>query len=486
MAQLVKQLPSPADTDGLAQAIAPYLVPGDCILLEGDLGAGKSQFARALIRALGTKTQHQPSPTFTLLQVYDDTRLPLAHADLYRIAEPEEVFDLHLEPFLRHGVTLVEWPQKAPAGFFPAEALTISLVEDSATGRTATLTGDSSWAKRFAFFAPEVRRESSEKGRMGYIQSLCNRKGLMITPVSQDASFRSYWRVRLEEGSRILMDAPPPLEDVTRFALVDRCLEGIGIHTPHIYNMDATGGYALLEDFGDTTFYGAIQNGMAPQPLYEAAVDVLLKIYKGGEQPVGKYTAAMYLNEASLFVDWYMPMVNGRATHTADRRAFRDIWLPLVEKMLTAPKSTVLFDYHCQNLMLVGGGLNDIGNVGVLDFQDARTGPVVHDLASLLYDVRYDVPRELHDILIRRMVDGLEGAMTLEAFTEAMKLSALQNLTRIAGVFTRLAYRDGKRNYLNYMPRLWRYFDELVAMPACLELRRYVEKNTPVSRELSA
>ena len=491
MSALVRTFTTPEETTAFAKAMAPFLVAGDVVLLKGNLGAGKSHFVRALIKALGSRQEHIPSPTFTLIQNYDDTRLPVAHVDLYRLNDASEVHELHLDSFMTHGILLVEWPERVP-DLFPSRVLLVTIEDMGGDTRKFTFDGDAAWQRRLAFFAPELRRPVSDKSREAYVQSLTGKKGAVITPVSADASFRSYWRVRMEDGMRVLMDAPPPLEDIKKFVLVDEHLEKIGVHVPHIYEVDEEQGYAILEDLGDTTFYAAIQNGADTRKLYEKAVDVLIHMARNELAPVGKYTTQMYQDEACLYTDWYMPTVNEHATHTATRRAYRELWLPLVDKINQTPKTTVHFDYHCQNLMLIGAKAGEkavspgIADVGVLDFQDARIGSVAHDMASLLYDVRFDVPLELHDGLMRRLVEGLDGACTMETFTTAVKISGVQNLSRIAGVFTRLAFRDGKKNYLRYMPRLWRHFDSLVIHPDMKELKKFYEKHTPVNRELSA
>lgn len=260
------------------------------------------------------------------------------------------------------------------------------------------------------------------------------------------------------------------------------------MHVPHVYTVDSQKGYALLEDFGSTTFYDAIQQGANVQQLYERAVDVLIHIAKAERAPVPTYTLDMVQNEACVFTDWYMPIANKEATHTADRRAYRALWTPLWEKVQKTPKTTILADYHCQNLMQLGDLSvdGDISNVGVIDFQDARIGSVAYDMVSLLYDVRYDVPKSLHDHLIKRFVDGMDGAVSMDDFMTAFRIMGTQNLLRIAGVFTRLWKRDGKQGYQQYMPRLWRHLDEFLSHRDMEDVRLFVEKNTPVIRELSA
>ena len=116
-------LPDLAATQALAARVAGHLEPGSVVLLEGDLGAGKSEFARAVIHALAGEPITVPSPTFTLLQSYALPSLEVGHADLYRIAEPSEIAEIGLEECWRHGALLVEWPERAP-WLWPDERLT--------------------------------------------------------------------------------------------------------------------------------------------------------------------------------------------------------------------------------------------------------------------------------------------------------------------------------------------------------------------------
>ncbi len=496
MIELVKHCPTPEATTQLAADIAPYLLPGDVIGLQGYLGAGKSHFARSLIRALGSKQKHMPSPTFTLIQTYDDTRMPVAHTDFYRLAAPDEADELNLEPFFKHGVAIVEWPENAEH-VMPKDTLWIHLDDDGA-GRRVTLKGEG-WDKRFGLFATECRRASTEKGRMNFLEEITGKRGQLVTPVSEDASFRSYWRVRAEEGTRILMDAPPPIEDLPRFVELGKFLESIGVHSPHVYNVDAKKGYAMIEDMGKYTFFDAMAKGADMKTLYEKAVDVLIHIANNTRGPVPTLSRNDFLAGASVFTDWYMPITNGHATHTADRQQFRDIMGSFYETVMAVPHTTMLSDYHSQNLMLLGKPkdvtegsskpttLENIADVGVLDFQDARVGPVTYDLASLLFDVRFDVPDDMHDELIDRLLDGLDEKIDRKKFMTAMNLFQIQNLLRIAGVFARLAFRDGKKHYLDYMPRLWAHYDKLIdRTPEAAPLVKFMNKKTCCSRELKA
>ncbi|MFL5333869.1 MAG: tRNA (adenosine(37)-N6)-threonylcarbamoyltransferase complex ATPase subunit type 1 TsaE [Geminicoccaceae bacterium] len=141
-------LPDLGATHTLATRVAGQLAPGSVVLLVGDLGAGKSEFARAVIQALAGERITVPSPTFTLLQSYTLPALEVGHADLYRLADPGEIAELGLEECWRHGALLVEWPERA-AWLWPAERLTLALAsapDRSAEARHAHLSGSGYWA----------------------------------------------------------------------------------------------------------------------------------------------------------------------------------------------------------------------------------------------------------------------------------------------------------------------------------------------------
>jgi len=140
-------LGSLADTDALGAAIAPGLAVGDTVALAGDLGAGKTTLARAILTALGL-TGPMPSPTFTLVQTYEAPCLAVHHYDLYRLEDPREIAELGLEEALEQGAILVEWPERA-AEVLPEDTLYVSLTMPDAQSRLAELTGPARWASHF-------------------------------------------------------------------------------------------------------------------------------------------------------------------------------------------------------------------------------------------------------------------------------------------------------------------------------------------------
>ncbi len=136
-------------TADLGARIARLLEPGDAVLLKGDLGAGKTTLARAILRALGVEG-HVPSPTFTLVQTYQPRDLTVFHCDLYRIEDQRELAELGLDDALDDGAVLVEWPERGFPARLAAGALTVTLTQAGATAREARIAGPARWRRLIA------------------------------------------------------------------------------------------------------------------------------------------------------------------------------------------------------------------------------------------------------------------------------------------------------------------------------------------------
>ncbi len=141
-------LPDETATAALAHRLAPLLRPGDIVALSGDLGAGKTALARALIRFLGDGAAEVPSPTFTLVQTYTLPSFELWHFDLFRIESPRDAIELDIEEAFASGVSLIEWPDRL-GSYLPGARLDIA-IDFAASGRRATIMGHGPWAARMA------------------------------------------------------------------------------------------------------------------------------------------------------------------------------------------------------------------------------------------------------------------------------------------------------------------------------------------------
>lgn len=147
MLDLTLRTGSDFETETVGRRLAGLLRAGDAVFLSGPLGAGKTVLARGLIRQIAGADIDVPSPTFGLVQSYG-TEPAVLHADLYRLDDPQEVFELGLEDALFAGILIVEWPEKGE-GYLPAGALRITATE-TATGREWRLEGDEAWADRLS------------------------------------------------------------------------------------------------------------------------------------------------------------------------------------------------------------------------------------------------------------------------------------------------------------------------------------------------
>jgi len=293
--------------------------------------------------------------------------------------------------------------------------------------------------------------------------------GADILPVAGDASFRRYFRV--VDGSRtaILMDAPPPHEDPRPFIEIARWLNERGFAAPAIRGVDLDRGLVLLEDFGDIRMRETVDEAAGREAgLYEAAIDILIRLHQHEAGPLPPYDRAVLHREANLLTEWYCPAIGIEA----DQADYDAAWDAVFDAALTGPRVTVLRDYHAENLMLIGGG----DTLGLLDFQDALAGHPSYDLVSLLQDARRDVDPALESVMLERY-KRITGAG--EDFDIAYHVLGAQRNAKIVGIFTRLWKRDGKPRYAALCPRVWRYLERDLAHPALAPVKAWFDANIP-------
>ncbi|MBI4185100.1 MAG: phosphotransferase [Proteobacteria bacterium] len=303
-------------------------------------------------------------------------------------------------------------------------------------------------------------------------------------PLAGDASFRRY--ERLTDGARraVLMDAPPPMEDIRPFLLLARHLRGLGLSAPGVLAADEAAGLALVEDLGDLTYTRLLDGAKAPSEaeLYALAVDVLVALHRlepARAVPAGlpPYDDRRLLDEALLLVDWYWPALAGARPDGQARESYVETWLSLFPLVRRVPETLVLRDYHVDNLMWLPGRAG-VARCGLLDFQDAMAGPVAYDLVSLLEDARRDVPAALRAEMRRRYLAAFPG-LDRGAFDAAYAVLGAQRNAKIVGIFTRLCVRDGKAQYLAHIPRVWRLLEGDLANPALAPVRAWFARHLP-------
>ena len=303
--------------------------------------------------------------------------------------------------------------------------------------------------------------------------------GMVRRRLAGDASFRHYDRLTDGERRAVLMDAPPPKEDVRPFLGIATHLVGLGYSAPRVLAADTAAGLLLLEDLGDDTYARRLAEGDDEAALYRLAVDVLIDLHgRADAVPPGlpPYDDERLLAEAALLVDWYLPEALGRPATTAERDEYLGLWRDLSPLARAVPDSLVLRDFHVDNLMLLPRP--GLAACGLLDFQDAVAGPVTYDLMSLLEDARRDIPAGIVAEGRARYLAAFP-AIDAAAFAASWAVLAAQRHAKVIGIFTRLCRRDGKPRYLGHIPRVWRLFEAALRHPALAALRGWVDRQLP-------
>jgi len=305
--------------------------------------------------------------------------------------------------------------------------------------------------------------------------------------VAGDASFRKYYRIFHADKSYILMDAPPDKEDVKPFLNIAEYLVTWGFSAPRVLFSDVINGFLLLEDLGDD-LYSRYLSGLSPQvrpqkelEIYKQAIDVLLKLQECEPANALPYNLEAYMREITLFADWFLPRhYSGAELHKLSVE-FRTKWFKILEQADLKSKVTVLRDYHADNLLWLPSR-SDVASVGLLDFQDALIGEPEYDLVSLLEDARRDISAENTQELLQYYVDAAmqkSGASHDEIIERYHLLGAQRNL-KIIGIFNRLDVRDGKSNYLKFLPRVWRHLNHDLQIKPLQQLAEWINLNVPM------
>ena len=435
-------------TAALARMLAATMRPGQTILLDGPVGAGKTHFARAFIRARqGDAAEDVPSPTFTLVQTYDDPMgAEIWHADLYRLTDPSELAELGLEEALQDAICLIEWPDRLER--LPDGAITLAIAAHADPDlRTITL------------IAPDAARITV---RAAFVADAGWADARVVT-LAGDASARRYFRLAGAQGSAVLMDDPSGA--CAPFAAMTDWLRGHGFGAPAILAQDQGAGLLLVEDLGDDLVARVLERdpGMAPV-IYDRITDLLVDLHR---HPVPGFVAPLdgptLAEQVGLFAEWY--------PQAAGANGGEEI-APLIARLhadlaTDLPLVLSLRDFHAENLIWRGDA-----PLGLIDYQDAVACHPAYDLVSALQDARRDVDPAIEAACIARYL--ATTGMDPDRFRAAYALLGAQRNLRIMGIFTRLCIRDGKTRYLDFMPRVWGYIARNLAHPALAPLAQAV------------
>ena len=285
---------------------------------------------------------------------------------------------------------------------------------------------------------------------------------LELRQVAGDASFRRYFRVHGADRTWIAMDAPPENEPLQTFLAVNAHLQKADVHVPDIQVENETDGFLLLEDLGDTQYLPSL-NEESADSLYGDALDALLRIQALPQGPLPPYDAKQLRLELDRFTDWYLGRHLGWELSHEDQLMVETAWQLLINCALEQPCVAVHRDYHSRNLMVTEP------NPGIIDHQDAMWGPVTYDLVSLLRDCYIAWPDErvrgwVEQYRQRAIQQGiLDEGVDSERFMEWFDWMGVQRHLKAVGIFARLCHRDDKPSFLDDVPRVLRYVQDVCA-----------------------
>ncbi|MBO6548264.1 MAG: tRNA (adenosine(37)-N6)-threonylcarbamoyltransferase complex ATPase subunit type 1 TsaE [Rhizobiales bacterium] len=493
-----------AELETIAEKLSCLLSKGDTLFLKGDLGAGKSTFARALIKSLANNSELEvQSPTFPILIPYETAKADISHYDLYRISDFSEVEELGLYDELDTHITLIEWPEQLGQNHNINDRFEIGLEEaEQEKGKE-----DHRLLTVKAFGKQEKKLERFCK--IGEFLEGTDWQNAQWQFLQGDASTRSYIRLRDGASEALLMNAPPqpdgpPIrdgkpysqiahlaEDMASFVAVSNALIDAGLSAPKVHKFNIKDGLLLINDLGDHQLYHMIvEENANQQNLYETAIDILCKLREHKPSPMkvgeGIYQLPSYSHEAlsieaELVIDWYWPKLKNTKISDSDREHYQKLWAKMFDCLAPNNNHWVLRDFHSPNLMYLPNE-SGVKSIGIIDFQDAVLGHAAYDVVSLCQDARITVPKDVEQHLLSRYLNQAESndpSFDKEDFLKAYAILGAQRASKLLGIFVRLAVRDGKKHYLAHIPRIWDYLERNLKHPHLIDIFNWYETHFP-------
>lgn len=277
-------------------------------------------------------------------------------------------------------------------------------------------------------------------------------KDFIITIASADASFRKYYRLTNHLQSYLLMDSSLELESLKPFLEVTKKLSSVNVQAPKILEKNLQEGFLILEDFGSTHYLDLLHTDNF-EVLYKKAIDEVIKMQEADVSSLPIYNKEFLLFEMDLMQAWYMEKLLPISLSTQQKEVITKTLDSIANIVLEQPQNVFVHrDFHSRNIMLK----ND-DSVGVIDYQDAMSGSITYDLASLLEDSYIEFEREdiLKLVLYFRDKKGLD--IDDATFIKWFDFTSMQRHIKVLGIFARLFKRDGKKGYLKDIPLTLKY-----------------------------
>ena len=281
-----------------------------------------------------------------------------------------------------------------------------------------------------------------------------------IEKASSDASFRSYYRIRSNNDTKIIMDAPPEKEPLSPFLDITKRLSKANINVPEIFELDEDLGFILMSDLGKTKYLDKL-NDETVYCLYTDAIDTIYKMQTEVDASnLKNFDSKELITEMDLFKDWFLKK---HLNHNFDNEGLNNIqecFDSLVKIILEIPTTFVHRDFHSRNLMIT-----DSNNPGVLDYQDALIGPITYDAVSLLKDCYVNWDKKLITEMLSTYYKKIKADynnIEFDEFSFWFDVVGLQRHFKAIGIFSRLNYRDNKITFMRDIPRTYKYVDEVI------------------------
>ena len=305
-----------------------------------------------------------------------------------------------------------------------------------------------------------------------WLAAVAPRHGLdphSLCAASADASFRRYLRIQAHDQgqprSLIVMDAPPPQEDVRPFVHVAGLIHAAGLNVPQVLEADPEHGFVLMTDLGQQLYLEALRDAApaAAELLMRDALQALVQFQsKVSADTLPYFDEALLMRELALFPEWCVQREFGITWTVAEQDRWHRVCRLLIDSALAQPQVAVHADWMPRNLMVA---TPPASNPGILDFQDAVRGPISYDLASLLRDAFISWPEEQEiDWAVRWWQQARAAGLPLQdaysdfgEFWRALEWMGLQRHLKVMGIYCRLKHRDGKARYAEDLPRFFAY-----------------------------
>lgn len=473
-----------SDLQQFVKELSVMLKPGDVIALNGQIGSGKTTFAKLLINSLTeTPLDEISSPTFNLYQTYESGALEIAHYDFYRIESEIELSEIDLSDSFENKICIIEWADKY-SKILPEDRIEI-LIECQDVDRI--------------YKVKPLGKCREILDNLNKIKNFLNDLDINFTRLEKlpgDASKRKYFRVTGLKDNMILMDATQ--ENDTRsktglsqgiddFIIIGEYLDSINVRVPKLIARNKTDALLLEEDLGERCYLTAV-NRESYKKLYKPAIETLIHIsnikhpknisINANAHYMRDFDLDIYLNEAEIFIDYYWPFVNGKICSEDQKQEFIHI-MKKAYSDLTNDKTLMLRDFHSPNLLFLE---NEKGykKCAIIDFQDALLGHPLYDLVSLTNDARLTINEDHEKYLIELYKADFrfnDYQFDKLSFMEQYHILGVQRSIKILGIFARLAILENNHTYLSHMPRIINYIKRIMYSSNLKELTNWLNMN---------